>query len=177
MVFLLMGQFDFDQGKDVPVYENAVAHALNIILKLRFSQKKSPGMHPMKSLYLLVVAGLLFTAASAQDHHERQGSIDVLSYRFEIDLNDTSNQVRGVADMEIAFLQDLDHFALDLRGIDSDSTGMKVHAITMNGKEVIYQQLTDQIVLTGVGARRGEKQDLPDQIQRDSRRRTDYLQK
>jgi aminopeptidase N len=113
-------------------------------------------MHRLKSLYLLLVAGLLFTAASAQDHHARQGSIDVLSYRFEIDLNDTTNQVRGVADIEIAFLQHLDHFALDLRGIDSDSTGMRVHAITMNGKEVIYQQLTDQIVLTGVGARRGE---------------------
>jgi hypothetical protein len=72
----------------------------------------------MKSLYLLLVAGLLFTAAPAQDHHARQGSIDVLSYRFEIDLNDSTNQVRGVADMEIAFLQHLDHFALDL-DIDS----------------------------------------------------------
>jgi hypothetical protein len=71
-------------------------------------------MYRLKSLYILLLAGLFFTAAPAQDHHARHGSIDVLSYRFEIDLNDSTNLVRGVADIEIAFLQHLDHFALDL---------------------------------------------------------------
>jgi len=114
-------------------------------------------MYRLKSLYILLLAGFLCAvSASAQDHHTRHGSIDVLSYHFEIDLNDTTNQVRGVADIDIAFLRDLDHFALDLHFNHADHSGMRVHGITANGKEVAYQQLSDQVVLTGVRARQGE---------------------
>jgi len=111
-----------------------------------------------RSISVLLFCLLLYTvSASAQDHHARHGSIDVLSYRFEIDLNDTTNLLRGVADLEIAFLQDVDHFALDLRGSGTDSAGMRVHGLTEHGKAAIYEHRSDQIILTGVHARQGEK--------------------
>ncbi len=109
-------------------------------------------------MYVLLIASLLCTfSAPAQDHHARHESINVLSYHFEIDLNDTTNQVRGVADIEIAFLQDVDDFALDLSYNRDDSTGMRVQEISVDGGKASYRQDSDQIILTGVHARQGEK--------------------
>jgi aminopeptidase N len=106
-------------------------------------------------LYLLTV--LFILPLRGQDHHERFGTIDVLSYRFEIDLNDTTDVIQGIADIEIAFLKDVEQFQLDLSYSFEDSSGMKVAQITEDGKEVLFLQMDDQISLTISRAPQGSK--------------------
>ena len=109
------------------------------------------------SLALLIVLHFFLTPGTGQDHHHRYESIDVLSYRFEIDLNDTTDVLRATADIDIEFLQDVDQFYLDLSGPGSDSTGMRVHQISVEGKAVSFEQLTEQLSLTQVHAVAGTK--------------------
>jgi len=110
-----------------------------------------------KRLLLNLLAVLLLLPLIGQDHHERFGTIDVLSYRFEIDLNDTTDVIRGIADIEIAFLKDVEQFQLDLSYSFEDSSGMKVAQITEDGKEVLFLQRDDQISLTISRAPQGSK--------------------
>jgi len=106
---------------------------------------------------LLISLFLSPELVSGQDHHDRYASIDVLRYHFEIDLNDTTDMLRGLADIDIAFLQEVDGFALDLSYNKDDSTGMQVQEISINGEKVRYRQDSDQIILSQVQALRGEK--------------------
>ena len=110
-----------------------------------------------KRVLLNLLAVLLLLPLIGQDHHERFGTIDVLSYRFEIDLNDTTDVIRGIADIEIAFLKDVEQFQLDLSYSYEDSSGMKVAQITEDGKEVLFLQRDDQISLTISRAPQGSK--------------------
>lgn len=94
-------------------------------------------------LFLLVLLPL-----SGQDHHHRFESVDVLSYRFEIDLNDTTNLIRGIAEIEISFRKDVEYFQLDLASLTSDGSGMKVEQLTENGRKVNFLHKNDHISLT-----------------------------
>jgi len=96
-------------------------------------------MNTMQKLLLLnLLTVFLILPLMGQDHHDRFEAIDVLSYRFEIDLNDTTNVIRGTADIDIAFRKDVDQFQLDLTSSLTDSTGMKVELITEDGREALF---------------------------------------
>ena len=77
--------------------------------------KNSNNPNTMRKLLLLnLILAFLILPSKGQDHYERYEAIDVLSYRFEIDLNDSCNMIRGSADIQIAFRMDVDQFQLDL---------------------------------------------------------------
>jgi aminopeptidase N len=95
-------------------------------------------------LFLLILATL---HAPSQDHHQRYEAIDVLAYRFEIDLNDTSDVIRGKADMEIAFRKEVEQFQLDLASTGIDNKGMKVQQVSENGLELSFQHQDDLLTL------------------------------
>jgi len=97
-------------------------------------------------LYLLVIFQIL--PLKGQDHHERYATIDVLSYRFEIDLNDSTNLIRGTADINIAFRKDVDQFQLDLACSHTNTSGMKVEQITEDGRELLFLHRDNRITLT-----------------------------
>ncbi len=101
-----------------------------------------------KLLLLYLLTALLVLPLKGQDHHNRFEAIDVLSYRFEIDLNDTTNVIHGIADIEIAFRKNVDQFQLDLSYSLADTAGMKVEQITEDGREVLYLHQDDRITLT-----------------------------
>lgn len=109
------------------------------------------------SLALLILLLLFLAPVSGQDHHLRYESINVLSYSFEIDLNDSTDVVRGTTDIEIEFLKDVDRFYLDLSYKQADSAGMRVQQITEFGNRVDFQQHSDQITLNIVHAHEGER--------------------
>lgn len=108
-----------------------------------------------KLLLLNLLILFLILPLKGQNHHERYEAIDVLSYRFEIDLNDTTNVIRGIADMDIAFLKDVDQFQLDLTCLAEDSSGMKVEQITEDGQEASFLHQENQIKLTIPEASKG----------------------
>ena len=108
-----------------------------------------------KLLLLNLLTVFLILPLKGQDHHDRFEAIDVLSYRFEIDLNDTTNVIRGTADIDIAFRKDVDRFQLDLTLSRADTAGMKVEQITEDGREVLYLHQDDRITLTIPRATKG----------------------
>jgi len=113
--------------------------------------------HFRSSLNLLILLVCFLGPAYGQDHHARYESIDVLSYRFEIELNDSTDIVNATADIKIEFLQDVDQFYLDLSYSQTDSTGMKVQRITEFDREVSFLQQSDQIAISKVHAHEGER--------------------
>ena len=113
--------------------------------------------HFRSSLNLLILLVCFLRPAYGQDHHARYESIDVLSYCFEIDLNDSTDIVNATADIKIEFLQDVDQFYLDLSYSQTDSTGMKVQRITEFDREVSFLQQSDQIAISKVHAHEGER--------------------
>lgn len=101
---------------------------------------------------LLLVLSLLLPG---QDHHERFESIDVLSYRYFLSLYDHTDEIQGMADIEISFKKDVDQFQLDLSGGLGEQGGMKVTGITEDGQEVPFLHQDDHLILTIAGAREG----------------------
>ncbi|MEA3461973.1 MAG: M1 family metallopeptidase, partial [Bacteroidota bacterium] len=92
-----------------------------------------------------------------QDHHQRYNAIDVLSYRFEIDLNDSSDVISGAADIVIAFKKDVEQFHLDLANTYPDNTGMTVKQITEDGRDVSFQHQNNRILLNIPKTQQGSK--------------------
>jgi len=121
-------------------------HTLNLYISALHYTGNLKNMQKQVLLNLLIL--FLFLPLNSQNHSERFEAIDVLSYRFEIDLNDSTNVVRGIADIDIAFRKDVDQFQLDLTCISEDSSGMKVEKITEDGHEASFFHLDNQITLT-----------------------------
>lgn len=112
----------------------------------------------MRRLLLFTLFFLfLLLPSRSQDHHPRFESIDVLNYRFEIDLNDSTNLIRGIADMDIVFKKGLDQFQIDLASFQADGTGMKVERITADGKDLQFLHQENQITLSIPHTREGSK--------------------
>jgi aminopeptidase N len=111
----------------------------------------------LRAALILMVSVLLVPQSVSQDHHQRYQSIDVLSYHFEIDLNDSSDVIRCNAQIEIAFKEDVDRFDLDLAYNQEEGRGMKVTRLTEDGKELEFQQLDDKITLSIAPALQGSK--------------------
>jgi len=108
-----------------------------------------------KFLLLNLILTFLTLPSRSQDHHERYEAIDVLSYCFDIDLNDSSDVIRGTCNMEIAFMKDLNQFHLDLSYNNAENSGMKVKKITEDGRDISYLQQDDRITLSIPLARQG----------------------
>ena len=110
-----------------------------------------------KLLLLNLILTFLIIPSKGQNHHERYEAIDVISYRFEIDLNDTSNVIQGISEIEIAFRKDVDQFQLDLSYNNAENTGMKVKHITEDGQEIPFLQEEDLISLAIPLAQKGTR--------------------
>ena len=61
--------------------------------------------------------------------------MDVLNYRFEVDLNDTTDVIRGSAQVDIMFRTHMSSFYLDLKNLDGDGTGMMVSEVLVDGRK------------------------------------------
>jgi len=110
-------------------------------------------MHKRLFLFLLTLISLI--PLKGQDHQQSYESIDVLSYRFNIALFDTTNEIIGIADIDIAFKKDVGQFQLDLTGDRGDSLGMKVESVTEDDHYVPYLLQDDHIILYIPKAQKG----------------------
>jgi hypothetical protein len=70
---------------------------------------------------------LLFVSNSLFAQHEK---IDVQQYQFELNVNDTTDIIRGKATIRFKALQQSDNVMFDLVGFDQKSgKGMKVNSV------------------------------------------------
>jgi aminopeptidase N len=82
--------------------------------------------------FFLSAAVILTTLCSNGQTH-----IDVLHYRFEIELTDASDTIKGKAIVSIRFSEPTDKFSLDLTSINEKGKGMLAYSLMTNEKEIV----------------------------------------
>ncbi|MEI9944441.1 MAG: M1 family metallopeptidase [Chitinophagaceae bacterium] len=80
----------------------------------------------MKSHFIL---GIIFCSFCLSMYAQRK--IDVLHYKYELELSDKSDTIKGKASITIKFLQDIDTFALGIKS-QSAVNEFGLHAMLMN---------------------------------------------
>lgn len=108
----------------------------------------------MRKGILLLLALLILYPVMAQ----RPGSsIDVASYKYELELNDTNNQITGKATVTASFLKESSHLQLDLISLNKSGLGMTVASVTENNQALSFTHLRDTLLVTlGATAQKGE---------------------
>lgn len=97
-------------------------------------------------IYLSIILFLNVWSAQAQNHHTRFESIDVQHYIFEIQLNDSTDNIEGKTTIQIKFLKPLDKLTLDFVGLnDSSVTGMVIRKISSENVPLQFKHVNNQL--------------------------------
>ncbi|MBM1104736.1 M1 family metallopeptidase [Aurantibacter crassamenti] len=83
----------------------------------------------------------------AQDTYQRNTSADVQGYIFNLSLNDENNEIKGEAEITVAFKNEVNAFALDLIA-KSGNYGMQVSNIFEGDKVANYNYVSNKIKIT-----------------------------
>ncbi|GAB5525665.1 MAG: M1 family metallopeptidase [Roseivirga sp.] len=105
-------------------------------------------------LKFTLIALLICATVQAQKHYDRYNTIDIRHYKFEIELNDANDNIKGKATVSVKFKQDITGFSLDLTS-KSGGKGMTVTAVNEGGSKVNYEHKTGKLSLT-TNAKAGE---------------------
>ena len=100
----------------------------------------------MKHIYFFLFSLLPYTIL-AKDPYPKNPNIDILNYKFEIHLNDTSDIIYGSADIALNIKDSEDRVRLDLISQGKDGKGMEVKKVTFNGSEVNYSHDNDVLLI------------------------------
>lgn len=110
------------------------------------SYKKFKSALPTTSSLLLWSIGyLLPSAAIAQANREL---IDVKSYSFTIELNDSTDVLKGKATLQVLSKKESKLLELDLATNNAAGKGMEVSAVFLNGKVIAFQHRNNLLQLT-----------------------------
>ena len=112
----------------------------------------------MKHIYFFLFSFLPYTIL-AKDPYPKNPNIDILNYKFEIHLNDTSDIIYGSADIALNIKDSEDRVRLDLISQGKDGMGMEVKKVTFNGSEVSYSHDND-VLLIETGALEYSSRDI-----------------
>jgi aminopeptidase N len=83
----------------------------------------------------------------AKDPYPKNENIDITHYRFQLELNDSTDVIAGEATVSILFKRSIPSFNLDLFGVGANGKGMKIKSITSNGKNISFIHQNNQILL------------------------------
>ncbi len=98
---------------------------------------------------VLVMLGLSSLCAHADTYPVNPG-IDVIHYRFTLDLSDETGRLNGTAAIQVKFLADgIDHLRLDLtsRSEMSGTAGMTVSTVTNSGHPLPFRHEHDVLLI------------------------------
>ena len=112
----------------------------------------------MKHIYFFLFSLLPYTIL-AKDPYPKNPNIDILNYKFEIHLNDTSDIIYGSADIALNIKDSEDRVRLDLISQGKDGMGMEVKKVTFNSSEVSYSHDND-VLLIETGALEYSSRDI-----------------
>ena len=97
-------------------------------------------------IYLFSLMFLPFCGISAQDTYKRNSNADVQHYRFDITVNDESNEILGQSFIKVKFDKEIDTFALDLIG-KSNQFGMEILEVLEDDVKANYTFQKDKILI------------------------------
>ncbi|MCG1036306.1 M1 family metallopeptidase [Polaribacter sargassicola] len=101
-----------------------------------------------KNYSWIILAIVLFTnTIAAQDTYKRNTYADVLSYVFNLTLNDNNNEIIGETLVTVNFKEGITTFSLDLIG-KTEVYGMEITNVFEGDKEANYQFINNKIVIT-----------------------------
>jgi len=92
---------------------------------------------------LLSLSVFAFTLQFSQ----AQSTIDVLHYKFEIALSDSSDSVKGNTFVTLNFTRPSDRFWLNLASVNSKGQGMSVYRVTENDDDLDFSQRMDTLTI------------------------------
>lgn len=98
-------------------------------------------MRPFVFLFLLAAPAL------AIDPYPRNNNIDVQHYRFELELNDSTDVIEGKATISILFKNPISSFALDLVNRSTNGKGMTIITVRMQDKAIVYSHQNDRLTI------------------------------
>ncbi|MCK5442677.1 MAG: M1 family metallopeptidase [Maribacter sp.] len=97
---------------------------------------------------LITVFLLLFVVfLNAQDPYQKNESVDVKGYVFNLFLNDDTNEIKGEALITVDFKNESSQFALDLIGI-SGAYGMNVTQVVEGDSLATYSHKLNKIIIS-----------------------------
>jgi aminopeptidase N len=85
-----------------------------------------------------------------------QSNIDVLHYKFEIELSDNSDTIKGKATVQVKFLNASDNLTLNLVSVRQNGKGMWVDRVLENNNPVNFTQTPDSLNLKFSAAKQGD---------------------
>ena len=101
----------------------------------------------LKRLLLVGVFTCFVMTAFGQKEIPNLEKLDVLHYDFQIAISDTSNEIHGVAQIEVQFLKNQQALVLDFVQKRADDKGMEVVKILENETNISYEQLGEQLII------------------------------
>ncbi len=102
----------------------------------------------MKKLTLILTISLLLFSGLFADEYARNKAIDIIHYKFQINLFDNSNEIKGITEITVSFKENgVDRFIVDLIGMKDTSYGMTVSSIDSENEDIKFQHENDKLVL------------------------------
>jgi aminopeptidase N len=101
----------------------------------------------MKKLCCFAVLLMVCSLVSASDKYHRFSNLDVLHYEFNISLSDTANVICCKTVIDFSIIGKTDSIRLDLKGINSQGTGMKVEGVAIDGKDTGWKQDRERLIV------------------------------
>jgi aminopeptidase N len=107
-----------------------------------------------------LTAILISAAPGRSDNYPRQVSIDILNYRFKLELKADTDVISGEADVDFVVKADgVTELLLDLVGKSADGkTGMSVGAVTGGARPLVFRHENSRLrVSLGAPAKKGDR--------------------
>ncbi len=111
----------------------------------------------MKKLVILLFVISPVTASALTDNYPKNEHIDVLHYRFQLQLQDTSNSITGKTTISLLFSGEVDQFYIDLVGPAHNGSGMLVTEVREDSIPVRFNHAEKRVhIIPTKSATRGE---------------------
>jgi aminopeptidase N len=101
----------------------------------------------MKKLCWIAIFVMFCSLASASDQYHRFLNLDVLHYEFAVRLSDTADLIYGQTAVDLRVLSKTDSICFDLKGINSQGTGMKVESVSLDGKDTRWKHDKEKLIV------------------------------
>jgi aminopeptidase N len=93
------------------------------------------------ALFFILAGNVIYGQAG----YKPDPNVDVIHYEFNIDLNDSTDIIRGYTVAEINFTGPVPSFNLDLKNKNQDGKGMEVTRVMLNGTDVKWEHTGNRL--------------------------------
>ena len=109
----------------------------------------------MKNFTFLIFILVMETVHA--DPYTRNESIDIRHYRFQLELNDSTNRIAGETRIDIRFRKSITEFELDLVCVNAAGMGMRVTEVFLGDQPVKFSHDNDRLKIQLPATQPGEE--------------------